>query len=345
MRDIPLPADRAPSQRAEELVSTLFQDASWNVAVRSPAQARPDIVVRKGSRVYTVELKSVSESRRDRVVPALSEAILRAQAAARAYPRARPLAVVALPDLPETLVARLEQFVHEFAPDVAVGLIGWDGRRQFFGEGLHALNAKPMFMRGGPPRRASRIPSLFSDLNQWMLKVLLAPELPEHLLKAPRSVYRNVSELAVAADVSVMSAFRFAEQLRMESFLDEDASQLRLVRRQELFSRWQAFVGLRSCLERPMRFLIRGDVRQQVRQLVKHSEGCLGLFAAADALKLGFVVGSRPMSILPVSKTKSWPVCAALWRRQPASRLMSSSGKRLLRNPCSEAPYWSTRSP
>jgi len=31
--------------------------------------------------------------------------------------------------------------------------------------------------------------ALFSDLNQWMVKVLLAPELPDSLLGSPRGEY------------------------------------------------------------------------------------------------------------------------------------------------------------
>ena len=51
-----------------------------------------------------------------------------------------------------------------------------------------------------------------------MLKVLLAPEVPEELLSAPREQYRNASQLAEAAQVSVMSAFRFVQQLQVEGY-------------------------------------------------------------------------------------------------------------------------------
>ena len=44
-----------------------------------------------------------------------------------------------------------------------------------------------------------RLPHLFSDLNQWMLKVLLAESIPANLLSAPRARYRNPTELARAA--------------------------------------------------------------------------------------------------------------------------------------------------
>ncbi len=103
------------------------------------------------------------------------------------------------------------EFAGEYAPEVAAGVVDFDGFRLFRGEGLEGLNAEP-------PRASHRVAAqsigqpLFSDLNQWMLKVLLAPDLPETLLSAPRGRYRNASQLAAAANVSVMSAFRFLRQ-------------------------------------------------------------------------------------------------------------------------------------
>ncbi len=78
---------------------------------------------------------------------------------------------------------------------------------------------------------------LFSDLNQWMLKVLLAPEIPAQMLAAPRGEYQKALQLAKAADVSPMSAFRFIRQLRQKSFLDEEDDTLHVVRREELMRR------------------------------------------------------------------------------------------------------------
>jgi hypothetical protein len=43
-----------------------------------------------------------------------------------------------------------------------------------------------------------------------------------------------------------------------------------------------------------MRFVLPGDVRAQIRQLLSGGQACLALSAAADALKLGFVQGVPP---------------------------------------------------
>lgn len=166
----------------------------------------------------------------------------------------------------------------------------------FAGPGLDSLDAPRMASRPRHPRRAREpMVNLFSDLNQWMLKVLLAPGIPRHLLGAPRGEYRNASELAAAAQVSVMSAFRFLRQLRREAFLDESAEVLRLVRIEELFSRWQA-ASLRPARELPARWIIRGDPKRQLAEAVASapSRACLGLFSAAAALGLGFVRGVPP---------------------------------------------------
>ena len=43
-----------------------------------------------------------------------------------------------------------------------------------------------------------------------------------------------------------------------------------------------------------MRFLLKGDQRAQLRRMLSSGRACLALFAAAEALKLGFVEGVPP---------------------------------------------------
>jgi hypothetical protein len=177
-----------------------------------------DLVVARDNHRYIIELKAASEGRPDRLVPLLSQAILQVRAYAQAFPEsAVPLAVVAAPVISSSAANSLVSFLSHFAPDVAIGILDREGFRHFVGPGLEKLNA-------APPRRAHRqkLPPpesayLFSDLSQWMLKTLLAPFIPEDLLSAPRGEYRNASELAAAADVSVMSAFRFHERLPLRA--------------------------------------------------------------------------------------------------------------------------------
>lgn len=280
--------------RAEDLVAEVFSAHGWNVDRRLDIGSfEPDFLVRKGRQAFVVEVKAHSEGRGDRVIPLLSHAILQSRAYAGAL-KVHPMAVVYVRDASPSLISQVGRFAKDYANDVAIGIVSENGVRYFVGPGLEDLNAEPGMVRRGPAQSAHRAPNLFSDLNQWMLKVLLAPEIPEPLLSAPRGRYRNVSELAKAANVSVMSAFRFHEQLREAGFVDESSPYLNLVRRPELFRRWQAESRRALPHEVPMRFLIRGSLEQQLHRFVSNHESCLALFAAADALRLGHVKGVLP---------------------------------------------------
>jgi hypothetical protein len=250
-----------------------------------------DLLVRRGSISYAVELKVASEGRSDRLVPLFAQAALQVMRMERR--NALPLAAVCAPRVPIAVAEQVLAFAAKYVPDeVAVGVFDFEGLAMFRGPGLDALNEQPSGpARSVSPLRESRL--LFSDLNQWMLKVLLANELPDDLLSAPRGRYRNASQLARAAQVSVMSAFRFIEQLRDEGYLHESASSLQLVRRESLINRWQAARD-RAPREIPMRFRLPGNNDRQLQKVVSSGRACLALFAAADALKLGFVKGVSP---------------------------------------------------
>jgi hypothetical protein len=68
---------------------------------------------------------------------------------------------------------------------------------------------------------------------------------------------------------------------------------LNLVRREELFRRWQISAE-RPVKEVPMRYLLPGNSNAQLRRMLDSGRACLALFEAAKALKLGFVEGVPP---------------------------------------------------
>ncbi len=278
--------------KAEQLLAQVFQKAGWRV-LRQPSRrqgSHPDLVVRRQAASYAVELKVGAEGRSDRLIPLWSQAYLQA---ARMAGEHVPLAVVAAPKIPPRVAQHILDFAEQYAPHAAAGIIDLAGLRLFRGPYLENLNAlassKPLL------QRASRDQAhLFSDLNQWLLKVLLAPELPSELISAPRGCYRNASQLAHGASVSVMSAFRFVHQLQHQGYLHESSAHLKLVRREDLFRRWQAS-ALRSVKEVPMRFLLRGsNSGAKVQEMLNGDRACLALFAAADALGFGLVEGVPP---------------------------------------------------
>ena len=294
-----LDSSSGAGQRAEDRAALLFKANGWKVQ-REPLAGphRADLLVKRGRETYVVEVKAPSEARPDRVIPLLSQAILQAQTYAREIGKVRPLAIIYVREASASLLKQVEAFAISFAPEVAVGVISESGVQRFWGRGLEQLSVEPAAVRKHSAKSPGPVSHIFSDLNQWMLKVLLAPEIPERLLSAPRGEYRNASELASGANVSVMSAFRYVQQLRDEGFLEESSPRLRLVRRAELFRRWRA-EALRISPEVPMSFLIRRSAQVQVREIVSKHGGCLGLFAAAEALKLGHVRGVPPYVYVP----------------------------------------------
>ncbi|RST55003.1 RpiR family transcriptional regulator [Variovorax sp. MHTC-1] len=293
-----MPAPLSPNRRiapAEKYVADFFRSHDWSVEVPPHVPDGADLIIRRGKQRFIVEIKAVSESRPDRVLPVLSMAILQAQAAAKYFNNALPLAIVHVPEASPSLAKHVDSFAQRFAKDVPVGLISGRGEQYFSGAALQELNRLPEAHRRSAAIHPPQAINLFSDLNQWMLKLLLARELPEDLLNAPGKKFRSGSDLAEAAQVSAMSASRFLQQLRSEGYLSDSSPYLKLVRRKELFRRWGA-AAMRSCPEMPCRFLLRAPVPPQIRGLLgKHPEdACLGLFAAADELHFGHVSGVPP---------------------------------------------------
>lgn len=297
-----------PAERAEHqfggILADSFRKAGWRVRRPSSAGDRGvDLVLDAKKKKYVVQLKASSEGRRDRLIPLLSQAILEARTIAGHFPEpAVPIAVVAAKRIPASVAEQIKQFASRYAPEVGIGIIDAEGFRSFAGHGLEKLDAKP-------PRRAAReivspqrLPDLFSDLNQWMLKILLGQLTPESLISIPRGPIRNASHLAVAAGVSVMSASRFVHQLANQGFLDDDDEQLRVVRVDELLELWVS-ANRPAVKDIPARWIIKGGQYQLQSALRKFSAPndsasaprcCLGLFAAADVLGSGFVQGVPP---------------------------------------------------
>jgi hypothetical protein len=295
------------------IVASLFREEGWKV-VAEPREKNvaPDFLVSGHGKKFVVELKRASEGRKDRIIPLLSQATLEAAYYSRAMPgHPVPLAIVGANRISNSIAEEAKQFILKRAPEVAVGVVDLEGLRLFAGHGLDSLSSsrRPQSELRAPNARA---PQLFSDLNQWMLKVVLAPQIPESFLSAPRGHYQGASQLAAAAGVSVMSAFRFVEEFSKEGFLESGEGSLRLVRFQELMNRWQA-ASQRRVLEAPMRWILhRGEkalrnalrsYQSREKMLPQDSDGhvssprprlCLGLFEAAEALGIGFVRGAQP---------------------------------------------------
>ena len=312
-----------PPRRAEKDVAARalladlvngFRRAGWE-RTRQPGVAhdQPDVMITRDHEVVVINVKLSPDNRRDRLFPLLAQAILDVQASARGAHRATaaPLAVVAAPRISDQHARELVAYAAAVAPGIMVGVIDAEGRRLFSDDRFEDLNAEPRRVAAPVVRAAMSGQLVFSDLNQWSLKVLLAPHLPESMLRAPRARYRNASQLARAAGVSVMSAWRLVSQLRSGHFLDDSAGELRVLRVDALLQRWQEAVQ-GAWQEVALRWIIRGDPSRQLEASLQKYDAappsraprrahqrsrprpraCLALFEAANVLGIGLVHGA-----------------------------------------------------
>jgi len=302
----------------EALVADLFRRAGWTVHVQPSADSQAEVVAESVGKKYVVEIKRSSEGRRDRLIPLLAQAILLAQAAARLYSKsAIPVAVIASPHISDSVATQVKEFALTHAPEVGIGVIDSEGLRVFHGFGLERFNSeRSRRSRVHLSVEHSTFTYLFSDLNQWMLKILLGQNIQESLLTIPRGQCRNGRMLSQAAGVSPMSASRFLRELVSEGFLDQRQGALYLVRKEELLRRWQG-ASQRAGRDVPVRWMIRGgegqllaavrsycsrrDANRPRRQKTRAERMAepaprvaVGLFGAADLLGVGFVQGAAP---------------------------------------------------
>lgn len=295
----------------------VFRKAGWKVRSQVPVgDTQADILAYAGGRQYLVEMKSLSEGRRDRLIPLLAKAILQAKTAADKCPCPTvPVAVVGSSWVGISVADEAMRFAARHAPEVGAGVVDAKGLRAFTGHGLERFNASPTVRAAAAVTPRAKPTRLFSDLNQWMLKILVGQTLPQSSLRVPRGEFRNASQLAEAASVSIMSAVRFVHRLNGEGFLHERRDCLELVRVDELLERWVS-ANREAFAQFPARWIIERSREQLLASLAEYSgEGndlsthqrrganrnvrakvrcCLGLFAAADALGFGFVRGVPP---------------------------------------------------
>ncbi len=295
-------SSRSSSGDFARLLADVFRRARWRIHRRSSTgDAPPNLIVEGGGRRYLFEVMRAAEGRRDRLIPLLSQAILQARAAAHRFQEGVvPVAVVAAERIPPSVAEQVKQFGAQYAPETGIGIIDAHGLRGFAGHGLEVFDARPSRSANRRAAAPRHLPHLFSDLNQWMLKLMLGQFISESLLAVPRGPFRSATQLAHAAEVSLMSASRFVRQLRNEGFLDDREDDLRLARVEELLDRWVAAnqLGPRDI---PVRWIVRRDQSHLLAALKAYSavatrrpRCAVGLFAAADALGFGFVQGVPP---------------------------------------------------
>jgi hypothetical protein len=260
---------------------------------------------------FACEVKEVRDGRADRVIPQLAMAILQAKRYAESKDGYAPLAIVFVSNIVPSLLKQFKEFADEYAQGMNLALVTDRGAflmriddQWHQHESLDIIHLTPIHLRAGLGTSHAVTFNPFSDLNQWMLKILIAGQLPKSYMRVPVEPIYSGSGLARVAGASPMSAHRLINHLKKERFLVETAAGLTLTRREELFSLWKS-ASTAFPAELPLRFLVRVAPKTQFQALLGaiSDKYCLGLFTAAEQMGLGHVNGAPPyliMTRLPV---------------------------------------------
>ena len=168
------PSSSAETRLHADLVEHLTS-TGW--AVVEPRFEEPlltaGLLASHGPDAYLITVKHSQDARKDRLVALIAQAILEGRRGAHLIgPDVKPLAVVAAPRIPEASIRELERFAATYAPDAAVGVFDQRGLWWFSDAPLLPLNARPTRRREAAAAPPAPPANLFSDLNQWMLKLL-----------------------------------------------------------------------------------------------------------------------------------------------------------------------------
>lgn len=301
----------------EKRLASALRRRGWSVHPPPKSRGQPvfGLLAEHGSHRYVIEFKLARESRRETLQALLADAILRARSAASEV-GAKPLAVVAAPQLSGPMREALRDYVRAFAPGQAFGYLDGRGLVYFAGEGLDGDwdDVLEVELPAHAPQNArwnrelvrarARPRNAFSDSNQWMLKVLLGQRLsPEHV-SVPKARIDSPSALAKTAGVSLPSAWRFVQMFSDDGFLEKGPRELQLVRIAELLQRWRA-ASLTAPRQVQMSWALRtGEPLEQLTGVFAKASSassrmCVGLFSACDLLGLGFVRGATAHLYVP----------------------------------------------
>ncbi len=272
----------------ERHLAAALKAAGWSLL---PGDESVEFWAAKGARRYPVLFRQARDARRSIVQALLADAVLRG----RAQVRGEFVVVVGAPAISAAMARSIEQYIAEVAPDQPFGYADERGLVCFRGLGLEAARGEPG--KGAPPHSVKERPrDLFSDLNQWLLKVLAGRRLPPEMISVPREDVRSAAVLAARGRASAPAAWRLFSALKDGGYID-DAGNLALVR--DLLGRW------RAAAQRPQQRLgakwilpgrapldrLRGALAE-LRKEAEQPSACLGLFAACDALGVGHVRGA-----------------------------------------------------
>lgn len=191
----------------------------------------------KGFRLW-IDVKVVHAPRIDQVEGLLARFALQSRSSGPRDPDV-PVLIVAFDRYGPRLEHAVRDFMASYASETAWGLIDRRGQATLVVPRLAVdWRRAPSSDPAEPQRLERRDRSLFTDLNRWMLKVLILRSAPPALWGGPREPARHPTDLARIAGVSTSKAHHFSATFERAGYLQKSMAGLRLVRLAELLPAW-----------------------------------------------------------------------------------------------------------
>jgi hypothetical protein len=199
----------------------------------SRPDAGADLSLRRddGSTVL-VQVKKLQTVRHDDVIGRIATGALQFR---HMSTNADKLVILLVPRASPSAAKTIADFVARYTPEVGWGLIDEQG-----GAFLE-IPSWGISLRNRSERRTHQLvapAATFSDLQAWLLKILLLREVQPPLWDGPRAT--TVEELVRLGDVSPITVSRFVKAFEAEDFIRRKGGRLVIVRRGELIRRWLA---------------------------------------------------------------------------------------------------------
>jgi hypothetical protein len=222
-------------ERAVLMAQSMFPGAKVRLP-RSKASTEADFLIHARDQRLAVKLKAIGTARLSDLEGNLASATLAAHRVARKT-GSQPLVMIEMPRLGPRSMAFSRQFMAREAPDTGWCLYDRDGGFCFEIPSLGIVGRSESRARTGPRPQPTR-GALFSDLQRWMLKILLMREVSPRFWGGPTQGIQSVRDLAMVAKVSQQTAYSFVRAFETAGYLREGDAGIVIVRRGELMRAW-----------------------------------------------------------------------------------------------------------
>ncbi len=256
----------------------ILRRRTWSESDSSGFQAR------LGGARLLVEIKILAQMRIQDLIGQLAAGAV--QAGHKVGKRGpTPMVVVLAPTLGRKAMQAAERFMGHYLPQNGWAVLDRHGRARICIPSLNIDTDLPRTPHA-PETKSAPERRLFTDLNQWLMKILLLPGIDRRLWSGPKEQIGSAADLQRAASVSLDKVYKFLRLMERKDFLRKTPAGFKLVRRQELIELWFAQEKLRPANKLPARNLYgsKPDLRHLAAPNSDREAGVLGGFAACKAL-------------------------------------------------------------